>query len=101
MVSSRAGCLGLSLTTSLLLEGGGLRRGPSPFRFENMWFKVEGFKDLLRSWWQGRVVRGSASFRLAAKMKELEQKFKVWNRDVFERLECNKALALQQVEFWD
>ncbi|RVW74598.1 Transposon TX1 uncharacterized 149 kDa protein [Vitis vinifera] len=66
-----------------------------------MWFKVEGFKDLLRSWWQGRVVRGSASFRLAAKMKELEQKFKVWNRDVFERLECNKALALQQVEFWD
>ncbi|RVW41388.1 hypothetical protein CK203_095198 [Vitis vinifera] len=27
-----------------------------------MWFKVEGFKDLLRSWWQGIVVRGSANF---------------------------------------
>ena len=27
----------------LLLEGGELRRGPSPFRFENMWLKVEGF----------------------------------------------------------
>ena len=27
----------------ILLEGGGLRRGPSPFRFENMWLKVEGF----------------------------------------------------------
>ncbi|RVW16563.1 hypothetical protein CK203_069336 [Vitis vinifera] len=25
----------------ILLEGGGLRRGPSPFRFENMWLKVE------------------------------------------------------------
>ncbi|RVW24308.1 hypothetical protein CK203_090966 [Vitis vinifera] len=25
------------------LKGGGLRRGPSPFRFENMWLKVEGF----------------------------------------------------------
>ncbi|RVW63477.1 hypothetical protein CK203_054159 [Vitis vinifera] len=24
------------------------RRGPSPFRFENMWLKVDGFKDLLR-----------------------------------------------------
>ena len=35
----------------ILLEGGGLRRGPSPFRFENMWLKVEGFKDLLRGWW--------------------------------------------------
>ncbi|KAL6327158.1 hypothetical protein AAG906_015197 [Vitis piasezkii] len=51
-------------------EGGGLRRGPFPFRFENMWLKVEGFKDLLRSWWQGIVVRGNANFRLAAKPKE-------------------------------
>ncbi|RVW35454.1 hypothetical protein CK203_097229 [Vitis vinifera] len=42
------------LTISLGLdwiEGGGLRRGPSPFRFENMWLKVEGFQDLIRSWW--------------------------------------------------
>ncbi|RVW93985.1 hypothetical protein CK203_033990 [Vitis vinifera] len=31
--------------------GGGLRRGPSPFRFENMWLKVDGFKDLIRDWW--------------------------------------------------
>ena len=35
----------------ILLEGDGLRRGPFPFRFENMWLKVEGFKDLIRSWW--------------------------------------------------
>ena len=35
----------------ILLKGGGLRRGPSPFRFENMWLKVDGFKDLLRGWW--------------------------------------------------
>ena len=34
----------------ILLEGGrALRRGPSPFRFENMWLKEEGFKDLLKS----------------------------------------------------
>ena len=85
----------------ILLEGVGLRRGPSPFRFENMWFKVEGFKDLLRSWWQGIVVRGSANFRLAAKLKELKQNIKSWNRDVFGRLEFNKNSALQQVEFWD
>ena len=64
----------------ILLEGGGLRRGPSPFRFENMWLKVEGFKDFLRSWWQGTVIRGNVSFRLAAKLKELKQKIKSWNR---------------------
>ncbi|RVX01665.1 Transposon TX1 uncharacterized 149 kDa protein [Vitis vinifera] len=38
-----------------------------------MWLKVDGFKELLRG----------------------------WNRDVFGRLEVNKNLALQQVEFWD
>ena len=55
----------------ILLEGGGLRRGPFPFKFENIWLKVEGFKDLLRRWWQGFVVRGNANFRLAAKLKEI------------------------------
>ncbi|RVW96466.1 hypothetical protein CK203_029756 [Vitis vinifera] len=85
----------------ILLKGGGLRRGPSPFRFENMWLKVDGFKDLLRDWWQGVGRRGRASFRLAAKMKVLKEKIKVWNRDVFGRLEVNKSSALQQVDFWD
>ncbi|RVW22389.1 putative mitochondrial protein [Vitis vinifera] len=56
-------------------RGGGKRRGPSPFRFENMWLKVEGFKDLLRSWWQGMSVFGN--------------------------LESNKLAALQQVDYWD
>ncbi|RVX23818.1 hypothetical protein CK203_000160 [Vitis vinifera] len=59
----------------ILLMGGGLRRGPTPFRFENMWLKVDGFKGLLREWWQGI--------------------------EVFGRLEVNKNSALQQVEYWD
>ena len=33
----------------IVLEGGGIRRGPTPFRFENMWLKVERFKDLVRT----------------------------------------------------
>ena len=47
------------------------------------------------------MVRGSANFRLAAKLKELKQDIKSWNRDVFRRLERNKISALQQVDFWD
>ena len=66
-----------------------------------MWLKVEGFKDLVCSWWQGIEVRGSGSYKLATKMKEIKQKLKVWNREVFGKLESNKSLALQQVEFWD
>ena len=33
----------------VLLEGGGtLPRGPSPFRFENMWLKADNFMSLIR-----------------------------------------------------
>ncbi|XP_034684191.1 uncharacterized protein LOC117913358 [Vitis riparia] len=85
----------------ILLEGGGLRRGLSPFRFENMWLKVEGFLDLIRNWWGEIEVRGTASYRLATKMKELKQKLKAWNREVFGNLEGNKSAALQQVDYWD
>ncbi|KAL6329204.1 hypothetical protein AAG906_014814 [Vitis piasezkii] len=85
----------------ILLMGGGIRRGPTPFRFENMWLKVDGFIDLLRGWWQGIEVRGRASFRLAYKMKVLKHNIKVWNREVFGRLEVNKNSALQHLEYWD
>ncbi|RVX23652.1 Transposon TX1 uncharacterized 149 kDa protein [Vitis vinifera] len=85
----------------IVLEGGGIRRGLTPFRFENMWLKVEGFNDIVKTWWQGIEVRGSASYRLAVKMKEIKKKLKVWNKEVFGRLETNKASALYQVDFWD
>ena len=35
----------------LLLDCGGRRRGPTPFLFENMWLKVEGFQDMLEALW--------------------------------------------------
>ncbi|RVX16087.1 LINE-1 reverse transcriptase-like [Vitis vinifera] len=85
----------------IIIEGGGKRRGPSPFRFENMWLKVEGFKDLMRSWWQGMSVSGRASYKLATKLKAIKQKLKAWNTEVFGNLESNKLIALQQVDYWD
>ncbi|RVW15177.1 LINE-1 reverse transcriptase-like [Vitis vinifera] len=45
--------------------------------------------------------RGRASFRVASKLKFLKDKIKSWNMEVFGRVEVNKNLALQQVEFWD
>ena len=32
----------------ILVEAGGMARGKSPFKFENMWLKVEGFVDRVR-----------------------------------------------------
>ena len=46
-------------------------------------------------------VRGSASFILSKKLKEIKILLKSWNRDCFGRLEANKKLALLQVEAWD
>ena len=66
-----------------------------------MWLKVEGFKDLLKSWWEGDNFSGSSSFILAEKLKVLKAKLKEWNKDIFGKVEYRKDLALEQVEFWD
>ncbi|RVW97120.1 hypothetical protein CK203_030039 [Vitis vinifera] len=56
--------------------------------------------------WEGRFTggfsfSGSASFVLAAKLKVLKPLLRDWNRNVFGKVEVNKAWALNQVEFWD
>ncbi|RVW40956.1 putative ribonuclease H protein [Vitis vinifera] len=75
----------------ILLDGGGVRRGPIPFCFENMWLKEEGFKELLKGWWQGFNYSGSYSFVLSEKLKALKVKLKNWNKEVF---------AWSLIEYW-
>ncbi|XP_034688121.1 uncharacterized protein LOC117916277 [Vitis riparia] len=85
----------------ILMDGGGMRRGPIPFRFENMWLKAEGVKDLLKQWWEEGRFSGSASFILAEKLKFMKAKLKEWNRNSFGRVEYRKNTALEQMEYWD
>ena len=66
-----------------------------------MWLKVEGVKELMKSWWEGVSFNGSASFILAEKIKVLKVKLKEWNRDSFGRIELRKNAALEQVQIWD
>uniref|UniRef100_A0A2N9FIH8 Reverse transcriptase zinc-binding domain-containing protein n=1 Tax=Fagus sylvatica TaxID=28930 RepID=A0A2N9FIH8_FAGSY len=42
--------------------------GKSPFRFENMWLKVEGFVDWVGDWWASYSFPGSLSHILARGM---------------------------------
>ena len=56
----------------ILLDGGRIKSGKSPFHFENMWLRVEGFKDLVKSWWTGYTFSGSFSHILACKLKMLK-----------------------------
>ena len=85
----------------ILLDGDGVRMGPSPFRFELMWLKYEGFKEILKGWWQNLHFYGSFSFIISAKLKALKGILKAWNRDVFGKVETNKEDALRSVSFWD
>ena len=83
-----------------LLDSDGIKSGPSPFWFENMWLKFEGFKDLLRGWWQSLHFSGSFSFVLASKLKALKGILRAWNKEVFDRVDLKKE-ALSRISFWD
>ena len=85
----------------ILFDCVGVRTGPASFRFELMWLKYEGFKDILKWWWQNLHFYGSFSFILSAKLKALKDILKAWNRDVFGKVETNKEEALRRVSFWD
>ncbi|RVW17271.1 Transposon TX1 uncharacterized 149 kDa protein [Vitis vinifera] len=85
----------------ILLEGGGLKRGPSPFRFENMWLEERGFMDQMKRWWGSLSFTGSFSFVLDAKLRALKGLLKTWNKEVFGVIEAKKREALSQVAYWD
>ena len=84
----------------ILLEGGGgLVRGPLPFRFENMWIRDESFKDLIKDWWQNMRFNGTRSYIILEKLKALKSRIKIWNREVFGKVEDSKKTALARVDF--
>ncbi|RVW28776.1 Transposon TX1 uncharacterized 149 kDa protein [Vitis vinifera] len=85
----------------ILLEGGGLKRGPSPFRFENMWLEEKGFMDQMKRWWGSLTFIGSFSFVLDAKLRALKVLLKTWNKEVFGVIDTKKREALSQVVYWD
>ena len=58
-----------------------MRTGKIHFCFENMWLKVDNFKELIRGWWEGYNVQGSFSHILAVKLISLKQNLKAWNRE--------------------
>uniref|UniRef100_A0A2N9GD56 Reverse transcriptase domain-containing protein n=1 Tax=Fagus sylvatica TaxID=28930 RepID=A0A2N9GD56_FAGSY len=64
----------------ILLEVGGMLRGKSPFRFENMWLKSEGFVDRVQGSWSSYSFSGPPSFVLACKLKALKEDLKKWNQ---------------------
>ena len=66
-----------------------------------MWLKIEGFKDLVRSWWNGYFVEGYSSHCIVEKLKTLKKDLKKWNRDVVGNVLYNRVEAFSCLQSWE
>ena len=90
----------------ILVEARGIMKGKSPFRFENMWLKTDGFTDRVHSWWNQYSFLGTPSYVLAKKLKAVKGDIIQWNRSKFgnvghqkkELLEASKLLDAKEGE---
>ncbi|RVW40781.1 Transposon TX1 uncharacterized 149 kDa protein [Vitis vinifera] len=85
----------------ILLDCRGMRTCKSPFRFENMWLRVEGFMDKVKDWWQSYSFRGKPSFVFAKKLQALKYDLKRWNKEAFGNVTARKDAALEDLNSWD
>nr|CAN61784.1 hypothetical protein VITISV_012351 [Vitis vinifera] len=85
----------------IVLEAGGFSSRKSPFRFENMWLKIDGFKDLVRSWWNGYSVESYSSHCIAEKLKALKKDLKIWNKEVVDNVSSNRVEAFAFLQCWE
>ena len=84
----------------ILLECDNIQQGKRPFRFENMWLKVEGFGDRVKAWWDSYQYKGTPSFTLAKKLKALKMDLKNWNKLEFGNISVTKSkLQAELLEF--
>ena len=67
----------------IILECGDFSRGKCPFRCENMWLKVDGFKERVQRWWDAYIFQCTPSYIVACKLKALKTDLKKWNEEVF------------------
>ena len=75
--------------------------GQSPFRFENMWLKTNGFIERVHSWWNQYSFLGTPSFVLAKKLKALKGDIIQWNQSMFGNVGCQKKELLEALKLLD
>lgn len=79
----------------ILLEARGMVRGKSPFRFENVQVKTDGFADRAQSWWNLHSFFGTPSFVLTKKLKALKEDIIQWKCREFGNVGINKKKLLE------
>ena len=85
----------------IMLQGRDVASVKRPFKFENMWLEVDGFCELVRSFWGELRVSGSSSFVLAKKLLFLKRRLKEWNKEVSGHLESKLAELVVKFKSFD
>ena len=78
-----------------------MARGKSPFRFENMWLKTDGFVDRVDSWWNCHSFSGTPSYLFAKKLKVLKEDIIQWNCQEFGNVGRRKKKLLGALDLLD
>ena len=85
----------------ILLKVGGTARGKNPFRFVNMWLKMDGFVDRVDSWWNRHSFSVTLSYVFAKKLKALKEDIIKWNCKEFGNVGRQKKELLGALELLD
>jgi hypothetical protein len=68
----------------------------SPFKFFKVWTSHEDCRKLVTEAWS-KGVRGQGMMRLQAKLRNVKNSFKVWNRTVFGDVDRQVRMAIDEV----
>ncbi|KAL0412318.1 UNVERIFIED_CONTAM: hypothetical protein Slati_3821500, partial [Sesamum latifolium] len=81
----------------LLTASDDTKRGPAPFRFQNMWTKHHDFRNCVTTSWQ-YPMHGHGMFKFQQKLYRLKAALKTWNFEVFENIFKNIEKAEQMAK---
>jgi hypothetical protein len=85
----------------ILLSCGFMQKRQSPFRFQNMWLKSEGFHNRVQQWWNSYLYNGSPSYILNQKLKSLKVDLRRWNKEIFGDVNLRKNDLQAQIQDLD
>ncbi|XP_077242405.1 uncharacterized protein LOC143882910 [Tasmannia lanceolata] len=71
--------------------------GPKPFKFMIMWREDKSVYPVVERAWSIKV-HGTPMYQLCQKLKEVKTHLKVWNKDVFGRIDIRTPLIRAQLE---
>ncbi|OVA09145.1 hypothetical protein BVC80_8363g1 [Macleaya cordata] len=75
----------------------GIKRGPRPFRFENMWMEDQTLEGRIKEWWGASQPQGNPGFLFCKKLQFIKDQVKVWNSSTFGRIDRKIDELLTQI----